>query len=460
MKTKYIISDNILLCPLIITLFTFSGCNDFLDEKSDKQLVVMDRLEHLQALLDNPSYVNSNYCTAGEASSDNFFLSDETFLTLREEERNQYVWNGSHVFSETALTVNTWEQTYRSIYACTSILDAIEDIEKNSINETQWNSIKGQALAVRAFRYLDAALIWALAYDEQTASSDMGIPLRLDPDFNLPSVRASVAETYNQIITDAKASIPLLPVNDINAYRASKPFAYGLIARTYLAMRDYEQAGLYADSCLQLRNTLLDFNAMNQSTTYPFPRLNEETIFHGIAFYDMITINFNARIDQHLYESYADNDLRKVLFYSRNADSTIRFRGSYQGSATLFMGISTSEQHLIKAECLARLGRIDEAMGALNMLLEKRWRIGSFIPFSANTGEEALQLILDERRKELVMRGLRWLDLKRLNKEDANITLTRTVNGETHQLLPNDLRYALAIPEDVIALSGMPQNPR
>lgn len=79
---------------------------------------------------------------------------------------------------------------------------------------------------------------------------------------------------------------------------------------------------------------------------------------------------------------------------------------------------------------------------------------------TANSHAEALNIILKERRKELLIRGLRWSDLKRYNRGGANITLTRTVNGQTYTLSPNDLRYAVAIPEDIITLTGMPQNPR
>ena len=74
--------------------------------------------------------------------------------------------------------------------------------------------------------------------------------------------------------------------------------------------------------------------------------------------------------------------------------------------------------------------------------------------------ESALQVVLDERRKELVMRGLRWMDLKRLNAQGANIVVSRGFNGQTVSLLPNDPRYALPIPEDIIQLSGIPQNER
>lgn len=52
------------------------------------------------------------------------------------------------------------------------------------------------------------------------------------------------------------------------------------------------------------------------------------------------------------------------------------------------------------------------------------------------------------------------MDIKRLNKEGANITLTRTLNNSVYELLPNDLRSALPIPEDIISLSGMEQNRR
>ena len=96
----------------------------------------------------------------------------------------------------------------------------------------------------------------------------------------------------------------------------------------------------------------------------------------------------------------------------------------------------------------------------LNELLVKRWKAGTFIPFSASTKEEALQIIKEERRKELLFRGLRLADIKRYNRDGDAITLTRTIGGEAYSLPPNDLRYAIAIPEDIIKQTGMPQNPR
>jgi hypothetical protein len=50
-----------------------------------------------------------------------------------------------------------------------------------------------------------------------------------------------------------------------------------------------------------------------------------------------------------------------------------------------------------------------------------------YIPITAGSSDEASQLILQERRKELLFRGLRWIDIKRLNKEGAGIVLKRKV---------------------------------
>ena len=117
--------------------------------------------------------------------------------------------------------------------------------------------------------------------------------------------------------------------------------------------------------------------------------------------------------------------------------------------------------YLNRAESYARTGKVANGLKDLNSLLLNRWNKNkTYVPLTAMNTEEAISLILRERRKELLMRGLRWLDLKRLNKMGANITLERELGNNRFTLLPNDNRYALAIPEYVIQLSGIPQNPR
>ncbi|MGI8583213.1 MAG: RagB/SusD family nutrient uptake outer membrane protein, partial [Chitinophagaceae bacterium] len=64
-------------------------------------------------------------------------------------------------------------------------------------------------------------------------------------------------------------------------------------------------------------------------------------------------------------------------------------------------------------------------------------------------------------RKELVFRGQRWFDLRRLNKDPRFAkTLTRKLNGKITELPANDPRYTEYIPLDVIGFTGMQQNMR
>jgi hypothetical protein len=123
--------------------------------------------------------------------------------------------------------------------------------------------------------------------------------------------------------------------------------------------------------------------------------------------------------------------------------------------------LSTGELYLILAETEIRLGRIAEGLGYLNELLEKRYKAGEFQPWSGLDDSEALNLVLEERRKELAFRGLRWYDLRRLNQEPALAkTLYRTVNGIEYSLVPNSPRYVFPIPQDELELNGLEPNIR
>jgi hypothetical protein len=101
-------------------------------------------------------------------------------------------------------------------------------------------------------------------------------------------------------------------------------------------------------------------------------------------------------------------------------------------------------------------------MTDLNRLLQTRWRIGTFTPLTSTDAGDALQQILHERRKELLFRGIRWTDLRRLDKDPQTATtLTRIVNGITYTLPPNDPRWVLPIPDYVLYFNPqMQQNIR
>lgn len=450
---------NLKRCVVITTAlflaFAGVGCKKYLEKTTDKKLVVISSLNDLQSLLDNFTFVNYKDEAASEISSDNYYVTDADYESRLDYMRNTYIWNKENVFP---LSINDWSYSYDNIYRANVVLDNIEKFG----NSVEANNIKGQALFLRAKNFLQNAIVWCVAYDETSAANDLGLPLRLDPDFNKLSVRSNLKDTYGQIVDDLMQAIELLPNTAIHSLRPSKAAAYGLAARAYLSMRNYAKAGLYADLCLQLKNSISDYNNSNVTAPFPFPEFSSsEIIYSSLINMPSILAMSRLKIDPLLFKSYDTADLRRSLFFKDNGNSTYAYKGSYSGSSTFWSGIATDEILLMRAECFARAGNKELALNDLNSLLEKRWKRNvSYIPIEANDANEALAKILIERRKELIFRGLRWMDIKRLNKEGANITLTRTVKGQTYTLAPNDLRFALAIPEDVILITGMPQNPR
>ncbi|MNL46611.1 SusD family protein [compost metagenome] len=117
--------------------------------------------------------------------------------------------------------------------------------------------------------------------------------------------------------------------------------------------------------------------------------------------------------------------------------------------------------YLIKAEAAVRIGKISEALLAINTLLQKRQDKNNYVPITETDPDVLLPLVLQERQKELLFRGRRWSDLKRLNL-DARFqkNLTRIVNGVTFTLPFNSRKYAFRLPEPVVSVGKLPQNNR
>jgi len=461
--------SHILLAFIIISPF-YSGCKkSFLDEKPSTSIVQPTTIEEFQSLLDNYDVVNVTTGLGILAADDYSFYSDAVWQSARTAtQRNSYVWARDLYEGE---VLDDWNKPYSAIFYANSVLLGLDKLPVTSFNGSQWNHTKGWALFVRAFAYYELVNDFAAMYDAENATNDLGVPLRLNPSIDELLPRSSVKENYNRIIADLTLASQLLNTSLplANRNRPSKVAAHALFARIYLNMRDYGKAELHADTCLQLYNKLIDYNTLSKTSSTPFSLTNDELIYSKLAA-NKPAYSANStytHILPDLINLYSPNDLRLVLYYAKQADGSYRMKRGYHGNgANPFTGLATDEVYLIKAECLARRGIAAGAIEVLNQLLIKRWNPSATMPalpyknIEATSAGDALNKVLLERRKELVWRGLRWGDIKRLNKEGADITLTRTIMGTTYSLVPNSPRYIFPIPDDEIALSGIQQNIR
>lgn len=441
--------------PLILLVGISSCSKEWLDHKTSQSLAVPATLNDFQLLMNNTYTFNLYRSYTQEVTADGHFISDAIFQGGGGNLFNIYTWSQTYPY----LNVDDWIKNYFAIVTCNIALEGLAKIHPdNSADQRQWNDLRGEALFFRALSFFELSQIFAPTYDSVTAAKDMGIPIRLSSDVNLPSTRASVQQTYDQITGDLIAARSLLPLIPSYKSHPSSPAVDALLARVFLSMEKYTNAKQAADSCLAHYNSLMDYNNdpdINISNTYPFTRFNKEVIFHGA----MLVSDGVFLMDTAFYHLYGPGDLRKGLFYTFNPDSTIDFIGSYDGDGQFFSGLATDEIYLIRAECEARAGDASSAMIDLNNLLTNRFIAGT-PPIMAPTADSALSLILTERKKELITRAQRWSDLRRLNRDPRfAITLQRTVLGVGYTLPPNDYRYTFPIPDDIIQYSHIPQNP-
>src|SRR5690606_10972867 len=152
--------------------------------------------------------------------------------------------------------------------------------------------------------------------------------------------------------------------------------------------------------------------------------------------------------------------LRRQAYFRDVSDRKV-FKGSYRGGVAFFTGLATDEVYLTRAECAVREGDLETAYKDLNFLLSKRFDSDTFRPIAGLNRDELLEFVIKERRKELVLRGIRWEDLRRLNKEVAfQTTLIREVNGQRYELTPESARWVWPIPDNEISTGNIEQNRR
>lgn len=466
MKKLYILNNIIIpTLSLFFLAFLLGSCKkqqEWLEIKPNLNNITPERINEFQALLD----FESNYTSKGTLtvmSAAPFYLTDAEFNAIEVGFiRNAYTWN-KQIFE--GKSTSDWGTNYSLIAIANICLEGIAKIPVTQLNQNPYNQVKGTALFLRANSYLNLLEAFAKPYNANTADKDLGIVLKLTSSLDERVERSSVKKCYDQIISDLNEAAKLLPGQTTVQIRPTSIAAKALLARTYLLLENWTLAAQMATEALSVNSFLIDFNTISTSATIPFPSLqnkNPEVIFYTEMTSGLEYGSNGSFIDSTFYQSYHNNDLRKLIFYRVFNNKPI-FKGYYTGrTITPFGGIAINELYLIRAEALARLNEYSNAMSVLNSLLIKRWRTGTFVPLTANNAEDALSKIITERRKELPFTGhLPWMDLRRLNKDNRFArTLKRTIMGKEYILLPNSPNYVLPIPDEEIRFSGIPQNER
>ncbi len=438
-----------------------SGCDDFLGIKpkgslipeSDKDFEYM--LNYAQLLKTGESYPA--------------FLTDDAYLPLTStnmvlqgfnsstpDRKNAYSFQ-KDIFADSDVDP-LWEYSYQRLYYYNTVInwaDGSSDLSEKG------KSIRAEALVGRALEYLYLVNGYGKHYTPETAGSDLAVPIITeDLASQPPKARATVQEVYDLIRSDLDKAIPDLPVRPVlNAFRASKPAAYGLLARTYLYMGDYAKALKNANEVLKLNAALLDYNTLVANpealgmnmVDMPVPKDNPESIYARTAPYSLGNA-FGVFPSQSLESIFdKENDLRWQHVFAH------KFQIYYTSPEPIYMpgweinlGVTTPEIYLIAAESEARVGNPQRALELINTL--RKNRLSKYTPLASSDKSQILKWVLEERRREFAEVGLfRLIDLKRLAKDPENaVTFTRTLGEKTWTITPGDPRLVLPIPGKIM----------
>ena len=469
MKTaKYII--------IILVSFTLTGCtrDNFLDFEPKGQ-VIPSLLEEFTGLLDQVEQDPNVHFTQGFGThhdftiiaSDNYLLSEQARASfgISPEEINLYLFK-EQISTENG-DDNNWIRYYNQIYVANVVLEGLKTVENGTPEAIA--EVKADASLQRAFAYFNLVNIYCVHYNPETANADLGVPIRAGIELEgADFTRASVAETYNLILSDISNNIDALPdLQPANlSFRPSKAGAYTFLARVLIYQGKYDEALTAVNMGLAIKSNLRDIN--NDSAD---PR-DPNVIAYPLAIQDPQLIwfkdsgGFTLVTTPEFYGLYDDDDQRKKWFADARtyffADIENPVFVAHRANNNTNVSLTTADLYLMRAECNARLGNIDASNRDLNTLRVNRFETGTYSPINITNQDDLIAFVKDEIRREKAMSTLRIFDIKRYNRfDEANITVTHSFNGETASLTPNSLNWALPIATNyIIANPEIDQNPR
>jgi hypothetical protein len=138
--------------------------------------------------------------------------------------------------------------------------------------------------------------------------------------------------------------------------------------------------------------------------------------------------------------------------YTKTAGTLLWYSFDYQQNAA---GLTTSDAYLVKAECLIRTQKINDAMDVLNIIRLRRIRPADYAPVSAASEPQAMTYLKRLSRTEFMFTWKNFVNMKRWNTEEAyKETITRTVTpygstgaSYTYTLSPGSRLWIFPFPQ-------------
>jgi tetratricopeptide (TPR) repeat protein len=426
----------------VLGVLLLASCEDFLNVKPSNYAAAETSIINaadaevaingLMRKMTSSNYYGRNFVIYGDAKGGDF--------AIRSQGRGL---DALYTFNHSA-TSNSysgfWSQIYNIILQANNLLVNIAKIEEAGNGTAALENFKGQALTARALMYFDLVRLYGLPYNMDKTS--YGVPLVLEPlDASAQPTRASVEEVYNQIMKDLTDAAPLLSTGAKDGY-LNYYANLAIQARVNLFM------GNYADA-LDAAEEIIEDGPYSLYTNEEWvdswsEEFGSESIFElgiypdeadlgtgSLGFYLLrLGIVKNAMgwfmASDYFLERLGEDltDVRwGIMDYDESSNERFGSCRKYAGvdlagdkgstSAVNVKVIRLSEVYLVAAEAAISLPVPDRTKAA-TYLNEIRKRSPGLAPADETT--VTLDMIMDEKSKELFAEGQRFFDMIRLNR--------------------------------------------
>jgi len=377
----------------LVAGLALTSCKDFLDKEPSTALPVDEAItsvEDLEYALNGVTY----YLTVNQMSYPSEFGVYADLLTNEFKVVDDY----GHSSPISNYTLTKYDEiatiAYENFYK--AIANANKALETSSqLNDAAVKNLQGQLYAWRALLHFDLARLYAHIPSTvaNTSAADSGIPLSTEvfaPEYK--PTRATLAETYNQIITDFTTAIGMLDEDNGMGYM-NKWAAQALRARAYLYMGQYANA--LADANAVINSGLYDLYTPSNYVSAWSAEGTSESILE-------LLINSTYNVQRYSLGYYTDSsgypevglnndggtlfaylsthpeDIRSAMIKDQtsSSDAPGYYPAKYPGRGSLYVNnpkiIRLSEVYLIAAEASFHLTGGEAAAPFINEIEKNR----------------------------------------------------------------------------------------
>lgn len=484
-----------------LLLLGLSSCDNYLDEVPDNR-VSLDDLNKAGQLLTNA------YSVSSPAFTD--WMTDDLSYTIgtikRPHHDRLFTWSDDTSDpTEQDSPAHFWSENYNAIAHANEVLAVLDDLPAlTEEQKSQKSAIEAEALLTRAYAHFMLVNVFAKHYDPATASSDLGVPIVEKPEteFIATYKRNTVQEVYDFVEQGLIKGISLVDDTfyaNSGKYHFNRNAALAFASRFYLYRGDYQNCYNFSSELLEpdpdlfIRN--LNSDEYQGSNISSFPQIysspDEQANLLLMRKISLIQrSDFAFGIETNFYfllyitlSPVGEDQRENALAKGENGALPNRYENLFQRNSLnsnvgtpyhIAIALRGEEVLLNRAESALHLGRTADAIADLQTLTDNRYRVTnpseriltvnsilndfviSDVPmFSDNETQGIFNYLLDERRKEFLVQGLRWFDIKRFGLE-----VEHTSPNGTFTLAANDPRKVLQIPKTAIDVGGLEPNAR